>query len=61
MGSWICSASLKGLQSDITNTNMIMIGRLQIASSQRYHARLIDDNFRSKKSKILMNVHNVSR
>lgn len=61
MGSWICSASSKGLQSDITNTNMIMSGRLQIASNKSYHARLIDDNFWSKKSKIIMIVHNVSR
>jgi hypothetical protein len=61
MGPWICSASSKGQQSDITNTNMIMSGRHRIASDERYHATLIDDNFWSKKNKILMIIHNLSR
>ena len=49
MRSWICSPSSKGLQSDITNTNRIMSGRLQNTSNKRYHARLIDDKYWSKK------------
>jgi hypothetical protein len=51
----------RGYKVILPTTNMIMSGRLQIASNKSYHARLIDDNFWSKKSKIIMIVHNVSK